>query len=47
MQPPEPMMKKIVSLCIITFAVGLGAGCRTRASVKTANHGVGVGAGVH
>ena len=48
MQSPEPMMKKILSLCVITFAVvGLGAGCRTRASVKTANHGVGVGAGAH
>jgi len=40
-------MKKILSLCIVTCSlVGLGAGCRSSAQVKTAHHGVGVGAGV-
>ncbi len=41
-------MKKILSLCVITFSlVGLGVGCRSGAGVKTAHHAVGVGAGAH
>jgi hypothetical protein len=40
-------MKKLISLCVVTLSlVGLGAGCRSSASVRTAHHGVGVGAGV-
>jgi hypothetical protein len=42
------MMKKILSLCVLTVSLsGLGAGCRSGASVKTAHHGVGVGVGAH
>jgi hypothetical protein len=40
------MMKKMLSLCFVTFSLaGLGVGCRSGAQVKTAHHAVGVGAG--
>jgi hypothetical protein len=42
------MMKKLVSVCVVAFAlVTAAAGCRSSAGVRTANHAVGVGAGAH
>jgi len=42
------MMKKMLSLLVITFSfAGLATGCRSSAQVRTAHHGVGVGAGAH
>jgi hypothetical protein len=42
------MLKKLLSLCVLTASlIGLGAGCRTSAHVKTAHHSAGVGVGAH
>jgi hypothetical protein len=42
------MIKKVISILVVTFAItAAGTGCRSSAGVRTANHSVGVGAGVH
>lgn len=42
------MIKKAISILVVAFAItAAGTGCRSSAGVRTANHGVGIGAGAH